>query len=213
MIITIGGEYGSGGKRIAERAAEILGYKLCDDDIIMEAVKDSGVDMREETYRYFDESQGDAPLNEITKLSSIQKSSYLGMVSTLSMDVLPLDRCMAEAQKTVCSKLADGGNCILLGRCAGHYLSGRKDCVNVFVYDALDNRVKRIMEHFGVDEKGAKRIIKKTDKRREDYYNFFTGKKWGDVNNYDLVVNCAFLGVDGTAELLRSVVELMEKAK
>ena len=213
MIITIGGEYGCGGKRIAERAAELLGYKLCDDNIIAEAVKDSGVDMKEETFRYFDESQGGAPLSEMTKLSSIQKSSFLGLVNTLSLDVLPLDRCMAEAQKKVCQRFADEGNCILLGRCADYYLSGREDCISLFVFDELDNRVKRIMEHFGIDEKSAKKAIKKTDKRREDYYAFFTGKKWGDIENYDLLVRCDLLGVDGSAALIKSIVELKESLK
>lgn len=213
MIITIGGEYGCGGKRIAERAAELLGYKLCDDDIIAEAVKDSGVDMKEETFRYFDESQGGASINEITKLSAIHKSSYLGLVNTLSLDVLPLDRCMAEAQKKVCEKFAEEGNCILLGRCADYYLSGREDCISLFVFDELDNRVKRIMEHFGIDEKSAKKAIKKTDKRREDYYAFFTGKRWGDIENYDLLVRCDLLGVDGSAALVKSIVELKESTK
>lgn len=213
MIITIGGEYGCGGKRIAEKAAELLGYKLCDDNIIAEAVKDSGVDMKEETFRYFDESQGDAPLSEMTKLSAVQNSGFLGLVNTLSLDVLPLDRRMAEAQKQVCNRFANEGNCILLGRCADHYLSGREDCVSLFVFDELDNRVSRIMEHFGIDEKSAKKAIKKADKRREDYYAFFTGKRWGDIENYDLLVRCDLLGVDGSAMLIKSIVELKEGAK
>lgn len=213
MIITIGGKYGSGGKRVAEKAAELLGYKLCDDDIISEAVKNSNVDLAEETFRLFDESQGDAPLTELTKLSAIQKSNYLGMVSTLSLDVLPLDRRMAKAQREVCNRFADEGNCILMGRCADHYLTGREDCVRVFVVDELDNRVQRIMKHFDIDEKSAKKAIRKTDKRREDYYSFFTGKRWGDLANYDLIIHCDFLGEDGTAAMLKSIVELKEGAK
>ena len=140
MVITIGGEYGSGGKLIAQLAAQALGYKLCDDDIISAAVADSGLDMTEETFRYFDESQGSASVNEMLKLSSIQKG-YVGMVNSLTFDVLPLDRRMAEAQREVLRKFADEGNCILMGRCADHYLAGRKDCFRVFVVDEYDNRV------------------------------------------------------------------------
>lgn len=213
MIITIGGKYGSGGKRIAELAAKLLDYKLCDDDIISEAVKNSNVDMTEETFRFFDESQGDAPVSEITKLSSIQRSNYLGMVGSLSMDVLPLDRQMAKVQREVFNRFADEGDCILMGRCADHYLAGRDDCIRIFVVDEIDNRIRRIMEHFDIDEKSAKKAIKKTDKRREDYYSFFTGKQWGDLANYDMIIHCDFLGEEGTAQMLKSIVEIKQSAK
>ena len=104
MVITIGGRYGSGGKRIAEKLSELLGYQLCDDEIIAEAVKHSGVNMREETYRFFDESQGTGSVSELAKLSNIHRSAYLGLVDTLSFDVMPLDRSMELALKAFHTK-------------------------------------------------------------------------------------------------------------
>ena len=65
------------------------------------------------------------------------------------------------------------------------------------------------MEHFDIDEKDAKKIIKKTDKRREDYYSFFTGKKWGDISNYDMILQCNALGPDGSAQMLKAIAEIM----
>lgn len=211
MIITIGGEYGCGGKRIAEKAAELLGYKFCDDDIVSEAVKNSGLNMTEETFRYFDESQGSAPLREMTELSNVQNKNYLGLVRSLSLDVLPLDRRMAEAQKKVFNNFANSGNCILLGRCADYYLRGRDDCISVFVIDELFYRVRRIMDFFHIGENEAKKAIRKADRRRADYYAFFTGNKWGDINNYDLILHCNMLGVEGSAALLGSIADIRSR--
>lgn len=214
MVITIGGKYGSGGKVIATKLAELLGYRLCNDEIITEAVKDSPFDMKEETFRYFDESQGSAPLAEMAKLSDIQRSHFLDAVKGLSYDVVPLDRAMAEIQSVVMNKLADEGNCILLGRCADHFLAGRKDVISVFVMDDADNCVARIMEAYpNLTEKEAKKLIKKTDKRREDYYSFFTNKRWGDEENYAMMINCALLGgAERAAELLAGAIRAAEKA-
>ena len=212
MVITIGGGYGSGGKYIALKLAELLNYTLCDDEIVSEAVANSNVDMTDETFRFFDESQGSAPLTELTRLSSIQKSSYIGVVSSLSLDVTPMDQNMSDVQKEVLTGFADKGNCILLGRCADHYLKGRSDVLSIFVIDNEENCTKRIMEHFpALSEKEAKKLIKKTDKRRADYYAFFTKKTWGDMKNYGLILNCEALGgADNAADIVAAAVRAKE---
>ena len=195
MIITLGGRYGSGGKRIAKLLSEDLGYRICDDEIISEAVKNSDINMEEETFRYFDESQGTASLSEIRRLSSIQRSSYLGAVSMLSLDVMPLDRKLGLALNESLNKLADKGNCIMLGRCADYYLAGRDDLLSIFVIDDEENCVARVIEFWpDMSEKEAKKLIKRTNRRREDYYEFFTHQSWGDMDNYSIVLNCARVG-------------------
>ena len=211
MIITIGGEYGSGGKAVAELLAKLLGYRLCDDDIVTEASKDSDVDVVEEAFRYYDESEGEASLEELKKLSRTQGKGYMGMLSSLSLDVLPIDRRIADALEKTLNKLADEGNCILMGRCAGYYLAGRDNCVRVFVTDSEENRLQRIMKFFDTDEKSARKMIQKTNKRRADYYKFFTGKEWGDKSSYDLTLRCSLLGDEGTAQLIQNVVMLKER--
>ena len=209
MIITLGGRYASGGKRIAKLLSEDLGYRICDDEIISEAVKNSDVDMEEETFRYFDESQGTAPLSEIKRLSSMQRSSYLGAVSMLSMDVMPLDRKLRLALKESLNKLADEGNCIMLGRCADYYLAGRDDLLSFFVIDDEENCIARILDYFPeMSEKDAKKLIKRTDRRREDYYAFFTHRCWGNMENYSMVINCARVGgADRAAAYLSAAIK------
>ena len=213
MVITIGGRYGSGGKVIARKLSELLGYRLCNDEIIMEAVKNCEFDMKEETFRYFDESQGKGSTAEIERLSFAQRNNnYMNAVKALSYDVVPLDRAMTEVQGAVLNNLAEGGNCILLGRCADHFLAGRDDVLSVFVQDDDENCIARIMEAFpDLTEKEAKKLIKKTDKRREDYYTFFTSKSWGDMSNYAIVLNCALLGgAESAAEYLAGAIRAKE---
>ena len=208
MVITIGGKYGSGGKVVAAKAAELLGYRLCSDDIILEAVKNSEFDMAEETFRYFDESAGQAALSELARLSSAQRSSF---IQTLE-DVVPLGQAMTEIQETVLKRLADQHDCILLGRCANHFLAGRQDVLSVFVLDDDKNCIARIMERYPeLTSKEAEKLIKKTNKRRQDYYSFFAGKDWGDVANYAMVLNCALLGgAERAAGFLAGAVRAME---
>ncbi len=208
MIITIGGQYGCGGKRIAEKTAELLGYTLCDDNLVTEAVKNSKSDLESETFRYFDESQGSASARELSMLSSAQANFNIA-VTSLALDTLPLDRRIAQVQEKIFNDLAQQGNCIFLGRCADYYLRSYTDRVSVFVIDELPFRIQRIMEHFQIDESAAKKLIRKTDKRRSDYYSFFTGQKWGDIDHYDLILRCSLLGVDGSANLLRQIAEAL----
>jgi len=205
MVITIGGKYGCGGRPISKKLAELLGYRLCDDEIITEAVKNSEFDMKEETFRYYDEGQGKASLAEIEKLSKIQEE--------LSFDVIPLDRAMDEIQGTILNRLADEGNCILLGRCADYYLAGRKDVLSVLVTDDEEQGVRNIMEAYpDLNEKEAGKLVKKTNRRREDYYSFFTCKRWCDPENYAITINCSLLGgVDKTAEFLAGAIRALEK--
>lgn len=208
MIITIGGTYGSGAKIVAEKAAELLGYTLCDDDIIEKALIDSDEDITENTFRYFDESAGDASVSELRKVSSSQKRKLSGLVISLTHDVLPLDKRLDVAMRKVMNDLADQDNVILLGRCADYYLAGRPNLIRTFFVNNDEDRVALIMEVFDVSQHEAKKVIAKADKRREDYYAFFTGNLWRDLANYDLVIHRDYLSIEGCAKLLQSVVEI-----
>lgn len=208
MVITIGGEYGCGSKESAKIAAKLLGYRLCDDEIVAEALKDSGIDMDEATFRYYDESEGTASVKSMETLSNAQRFFKRSAVATLKNDVVPLDKRLDGAMRAVLTRLADEGNCIILGRCANYYLRGREDVVSMFFADTQEHKVKRIAAHLDVDDEAALRYIKKTDKRRSEFYSFFTGEKWDEAGNYDVRLNCALLGEEGSAQLIKDIVDL-----
>ena len=204
MLITLGGTYGSGGKAIAASLKRLLGWRLCDDAVFSEAAKAYDSKLTEETLRYFDESEGKASLGELKRLSGPLRKGYALAVRSMTYDVLPLDREMDRLQREVITALAEEGDCIFMGRCADHYLAGREDLLSVYTVDTDDNCILRIQEAFPqLSRKEALRLKKKTDKRRGDYYQYFTGKAWGDMNSYAMVLNCSAVGgAEIAAELL-----------
>ncbi len=209
MIITIGGEYGCGSKESAKIFAQMSGYKLCDDEIVGEAVKESGVDLDRQTYEYYDESAGNASVNDIERLSNVQRR-YRSRIFTLSKDVLPLDGRLEEAMKKVLNRFADEDNCIILGRCANYYLRDRENVISLFFVDTEENKTKRIAAHLECDDEEAKKFIKKTDKRRQEYHEFFTGEKWADPNCYDAIINTDAFGEEGCAKLIEQMISVKE---
>ena len=209
MVITIGGEYGCGSKEVAEYLAKITGYKFCDDEIVTEALKDFGVDTAEQTFKYYDESMGNVPIKEIEIMSKSKKGIPYA-IAKLQSDVLPLDQRMDNAMRGVQSKLADEGNCILIGRCANYYLRGRNDVLSLFFADTDEAKVKRISSKFEISEKEAEKLIKKTDKRRADFYSYFTGEKWDDPDNYDIRMQTGALGEEKSAEAIAAVIRIIE---
>jgi cytidylate kinase len=204
MVITLGGTYGSGGKAIAASLKRLLGWRLCDDAVFSEAAKAYDTKLTEDTLRYFDESEGKAPLSELMRLSGPLRKGYALAVRSMTYDVLPLDREMDRLQREVITSLAEDGDCIFMGRCADHYLAGREDLLSVYTVDTEDNCILRIQEAFPqLSRKEALRLKKKTDKRRGDYYQYFTGKAWGDMNSYAMMLNCSAVGgAEIAAELL-----------
>ena len=105
-------------------------------------------------------------------------------------------------------KLADKGPCVLIGRCADYALKDRDDVINLFITAPLENRIKRVAARNGISENEAKDRIKKTDKSRASYYNYYSAKDWGDAKSYDLCIDSSLLGIDGTVELLKDLIRI-----
>ena len=206
MVITIGGEYGCGSQETAETLAKITGYRFCDNEIVEEAMKDFGIDTEASTFAYYDERTGSSSIEDIRQVSNSQRRA----IHSLAFDVTPLDRRMDNAMREVQNKLADEGNCILVGRCANYYLRGRDDVISIFFADKDEQKVRRIMERHECDEKTAEKLIKKTDKRRADFYSYFTGEKWDDADNYDIRIQTGLLGVEKTAQLIADMIKIHE---
>jgi len=210
VIITIGGEYGSGSKETARIVARDLGYAVYDGEIVKEAYRSGSSYIDEPTLRYYDESEGTANVNEIAAMCNAigERSEEL---TSLSLDVLPQDLRLDAAINGTLNRIADGDNCIILGKCANYYLRGRKNVISLFFADTDEHRSSRIMKYLGCDRETAHRIIAKIDKRRSDSYSYFTGEEWDDAENYDMRINCDLLGEDGSAELIRSLIDIKEK--
>lgn len=198
-VITIGREYGSAGRQIGMALAAELEIKCYDKELLALAAKDSG--LTEELFHTHDEK----PTNSF--LYSLVMDTYSMGYSTPSFIDMPLNQRVFMAQHDSIKKLADSESCIIVGRCADYALKNHPGCISVFIKADMDAKIKRIMRIYGYNENKARDLIVKTDKKRANYYNFYSNKKWGDSRSYDLCIDSSKLGIDGTVAMLKEYVK------
>lgn len=198
MIITIGRQFGSGGKEIGEKVAKRLGYAFYDKEILTMAAEESG--FSPSAMQHYDEKPS----------GSLIYSLY--MTGAATSDNLPLNQQLAFAQFNVIRKVAQSDNCVIVGRCADYVLREKKNLLTVFLHAPMEFRVGRVMAENSIDSPQlAEKTIKKQDKSRADYYNFFTHKKWGDAASAMLSLDTSTLSADDVAEVIAGYAMLMEK--
>ena len=124
---------------------------------------------------------------------------------------MPISHKVFLAQFDTIKKIADEGPCVIVGRCADYALSEYKNCLKLFIYGDEATKIARIREKFDVSESKAKDMMIKKDKQRQSYYNYYSSKKWGRADSYDLCINSSILGVEGTVNLIIQYIEDFEK--
>lgn len=192
-IITIGRQFGCGGRQICKRLSEELDIPFYDRELIEYAAAKSGVNP--EVLEQYDEKATNSLLYSL----SISAYSYAG--TAVNAPQLPLNDQLFISQSEVIKQLADKGPCIILGRCSDYVLKGREDVLNVFVHCDLETRISNVEKRLGLPRSKAADLIKKTEKRRASYYNYYTHQKWGDLGNFDLAINSA-LGIDKVVDTI-----------
>ena len=202
-VITIGRQYGSAGHEIGEKVAKYFEIPFYDKSILTRAAKDSG--FCEEMIKNHDER----PTNSF--LYNLVMDTYSFGYNSSSFVDMPISHKVFLAQFDTVKKIADEGPCVIVGRCADYALSDYDNVLKLFIYANEDDRSKRLMQRFSIDEKEAKDLMFKTDKRRASYYNYYSSKKWGRAESYDLCINSSLLGTDGTVKLIIQAVEDFEK--
>lgn len=199
-IITIGRQFGSGGKEIAEKIGKSLQIPVYDKEMLAVAAKDSGI--CQELF----ESHDEKPTNSF--LYSLVMDTYsMGYSQNAYMD-MPINHKVFLAQFDAIKKLANEGPCVLVGRCADYALDTYDNCLSVFIHANLDARIRRIARLYDLTDAKAKDMILKTDKKRATYYNYYTNKKWGAAESYELCLDSSKLGIEGTTEAILSFLTL-----
>ncbi len=190
LIITIGREFCSGGADIGKAVALYFGIPYYDKRIIDETAAALGC--ATDIIAHYDEKPA-----KMWGIYGYQygASWYAGDPSL----IFPPGLKIAAAQFAALAKLARGSDCVIVGRCGDHVLKDLENVVRVFVRAELGFRVSRAEELFSLNETEAKKLIRKTDKVRANYYAIHTQKKWGDAKNYDIVINTSKVGVGGAA--------------
>ena len=172
FVITIGRKYGSGGRFIGQKLAERLNVPFYDNELLLKASESSGLSKNiMESY--------DEKVDGI--FSGIFPSTYIPEASLGSRVFI--------AQFETIKKLASDHSCVIVGRCADYVLRDFENVVNVFITASDDYCVKLACQYYGLEEKKALDSIKKMNKKRANYYSFYTDKKWGSASSYDLCID------------------------
>ena len=197
-VITIARSYGSGGRKMGKLLAKELGFEYYDREILRIASDESGI-----SEELFDQ------VDEIKKmpLFRIARDVYTGEVIPPDSDDFLSNENLFRYQAKIIRELAATRNCVIVGRCANFILRGRENVLNVFVTAPVVDCVRRVMETDGLNLEEAEKKIKKVDKRRADYFKYFTGREWHDAALYDLCLNTGHMSEQKCVDIVRSYMD------
>jgi len=190
-VINIGRQLGSGGKEAGEKLASRLGISFYDKELINLASKESG--LCKELFEKADEKPSQTIMGGLFGARfSLFTDSSVPYTNYLSNDAL------FKIQSDVIRKLASEKSCLFVGRCADYILRENPRCVNVFITASMEDRIKRVGDTMQLNEEQAEDLIAKTDKKRSEYYNYYSYKTWGAAATYHLCIDSSVLGMDET---------------
>lgn len=190
-IITIGREAGSGGGIIGKILAESLDMPLYDKELLVVAAKESG--LSPDVFEKADEKEGYGFLQKA--FSSV----FAGNDSYICNDNL------FKIQSQTMNNIALKHSCIFIGRCADYVLRQYPNILRIFLCASIEHRQKNIAQNLDLLDDEALRFIERTDKKRAEYYNFYTGKIWGKASSYDLCINTSFIGIENSANMVLKI--------
>lgn len=190
MVISIGRQFGAGGRTIGKMIAEHYGIKYYDSELLVETAKDMG--FSPEIFEKTDE------------VPSIQNSlGRLADLSSPNMSESVLSGAnLFKAQSETMQRIANAESCVIVGRASDYVLRERKDLISFFLRAPMDFRAENIASRHSIDIKSAQKMVEERESARKEYYDYYTGKEWGNSNGYDLCVDVSKLGFEKTAEMM-----------
>ena len=189
IIITIGRQFGSGGKCVAEVLGRKLGIPVYDQELIMKAAQESGF-----SAAFFEQSD---EKRRFFSLSSIFATAYSSETENYMSDK-GLFRIQCETIRNIAAQ----GPAVIVGRCSDYVLRDMENKLDVFLTSPLEKRAARVAERQGIDYAKAMETVEREDRNREEYYNYYTFGNWGVASNYDLCIDSDKLGDEGTADMI-----------
>ena len=207
-ILTIGRQYGSGGREIGQKIADHYGIKFYDRELLAHVAKESG--FCKEIIQREDERPTSSFLYNL-----VMDTYSFGHGAAAAFTDMPLSQKVFLAQFETIKSLAEKGPCIFIGRCADEALIDRKDVLKVFIHASEEFRINRVKSYpeYSASEQSGKRItdfMAKIDRQRQSYYNYYASGKWGRAENYHLTIDSSLLGIDGTVHLLTQLIDDFE---
>ena len=210
-IITIGRQYGSGGREIGKKLAEHYGIKFYDKELLALVAKESGY------CKEIIQREDERPTSSF--LYNLVMDSYtFGHGAAAAFTDMPLSQKVFLAQFETIKSLAEKGPCVFIVRCADEALSERDDVFNVFIHASEEFRINRVRTYpeYTEQEQNGKRItdfMAKIDRQRQSYYNYYASGKWEEASTYNMTLDSSLFGIDGTVALLIKVIDQLEEAR
>ena len=198
-IITISREFGSGGRTVGHMVAEQLGIPFYDKDLVDHIALESGF-----SPKFIEEHGEHAPGKSLLSYAFAHHGIPGAMTGLSTADFLWNVQCCVILQ------LAEKGPCVIVGRNADYILKDRKDCLHAFIHADIDFRADRIVKMYGESEKSPEARLQEKDKRRKVNYQHYTGRNWGQSQNYDISLNTSTLGIEKCAQI---IVDMVNKSK
>lgn len=193
IVITIAREYGSGGHDIGKRIADDLGIKYYDNQLIALAAQESGM------------TESDITAKE----QSINPNLLMRMV--MQDYEAPIEKSLSSsdslfvATNRVIRRVAQQGDCVIVGRCSDWILRDMPNCVNIFIHANMDYKVKRAIASYGLKEATAVQEIERINKARAAHYQHYTGKRWNDINNYHLTCDTSRISSEQVCVMIEAL--------
>lgn len=197
-IITISRECGSGGRTIGRKLAERLGFSFYDKELIDRVSKESGL------AKEFIEEQGEHITGSLL-FNIATNMNYATQV--FGGNMLPLQDQLYVLQSDIIKEIAEKDPCVIVGRCADYILADRTDCLHVFIRAEMEDKSKRAVEEYHFAPDNVEKVLRKRDKARANHYKYYTEQEWGEIKNYDIVLNSSAFGIDGCVEILAALVK------
>ena len=188
IIITIGREFGSEGHEIGRELADRLGISLYDKDLLAIAAKKSGL-----------------PLENLAEAEEKVASTFLMPYIGYGFDVGNTNDKLFLIESQIIRDIASTESCIIIGRLADYVLRDDSDCLKVFIYAPLENRIEIVMKKHNISRDAAAKLVRKMDQARTSYYSYYTNHKWNQKEGKDIMLNRGKFGVTGCVDILEAV--------
>lgn len=199
-IITISREFGSGGRTVGRMVAERLGIPFYDKELVDQIAVESGF-----APKFVEEHSDHSPGSSLFSYA-FAPQGVPGIMNGLSTSDF-----LWNIQCSVILHLAEQGPCVIVGRNADYILKDRPDALHVFVFADMPFRAERIVKKYGESEKSPEARLNEKDKRRRVNYQHYTGRNWGQAQNYDVCLDTGVLGIEQCADIVCSIVENSKK--
>ena len=189
-VVTIGRQFGSGGREIGRKLADRLGFEYYDKELLLEIQKETGLTSE------FLAGSDEQPLG-----------AWTHALTGVYYDGIYAQERIFRYQSDVIRRIAAERSCVIVGRCSDYILREHPCCVNTFIHAPLEFCAERLHASDGIPREQAAELAVKMNKKRASYYNFYTDKRWGHIASYHLSIDSSWLGIDGTVEAIAAMTE------